>query len=87
MARSSFAPSILREPLNQSSAAVSGSFAPTDRFENLEICKGFPQVPSLNLERNPSMTTLAIESELPQFFIAEKFSSCNLSVATATIFA
>ena len=54
-----------REPLNQSSAALSGSFAPTFRFENLEIRKGFLQFPNLNLEQNPSLTTLAIESELP----------------------
>ena len=48
------------EPLNQSSAALSGPFAPTYRFENLEIRKGFLQFPNLNLEQNPSLTTLAI---------------------------
>ena len=39
-----------KEPLNQSSAALSGSFAPTFRFENLEIRKGFLQFSNLNLE-------------------------------------
>ena len=39
-----------REPLNQSAAALSGSFAPTDRFENFEIHKVFLQFPNLNLE-------------------------------------
>ena len=41
---------ISKEPLNQSAAALSGSFAPTDRFENLEIRKGFLRFPNLNLE-------------------------------------
>ena len=50
----------LKEPLNKSSAALSGSFAPTYRFENLEIHKVFLQFPNLNLEQNPSLTTLAI---------------------------
>ena len=54
-----------REPLNKSAAALSGSFAPTDRFENLEIHKVFLRFPNLNLEQNPSLTALAIESELP----------------------
>ncbi|MDY4231695.1 MAG: hypothetical protein SOX74_06405 [Candidatus Faecousia sp.] len=53
------------EPLNQSAAALSGSFAPAYRFENLEIHKVFLQFPNLNLEQNPSLTALAIESELP----------------------
>ena len=39
-----------REPLNQSAAELSGSFAPTDRFENFEIHKVFLQFPNLNLE-------------------------------------
>ena len=39
-----------KEPLNKSSAALSGSFVPTDRFENLEIHKVFLQFPNLNLE-------------------------------------
>ena len=39
-----------REPLNKSAAALSGSFVPTDRFENLEIHKVFLQFPNLNLE-------------------------------------
>ena len=39
-----------KEPLNQSSAALSGSFAPTYWFENLEIHKAFLQFPNLNLE-------------------------------------
>jgi hypothetical protein len=56
--------------LNQSAAALSGSFAPADRFENLEIRKGFLQFPNLNLEQNPSLTTLAIESEVPLHFSA-----------------
>ena len=51
---------ILKEPLKKSAAALSGSFAPTDRFENLEIRKGFLQFPNLNLEQNPSLTALAI---------------------------
>ena len=49
-----------KEPLNKSSAALSGSFAPTDRFENFEIHKVFLQFPNLNLEQNPSLTALAI---------------------------
>ena len=56
---------IIKEPLNQSSAALSGSFVPTYRFENLEIRKEFLQFPNLNLEQNPSLTVLAIESEFP----------------------
>ena len=48
------------EPLNQSTAALSGSFAPTDRFENLEIHKVFLQFANLNLEQNPSLNALAI---------------------------
>ena len=39
-----------KEPLNKSAAAVSGSFAPTYWFENLEIRKGFLRFPNLNLE-------------------------------------
>jgi len=49
-----------RESLNQSTAALSGSFSPTDWFEYLEIRKGFLQVPNLNLEQNPSLIALAI---------------------------
>jgi hypothetical protein len=49
-----------REPLNKSAAALNGSFAPTYRFENLEIHKVFLQFPNLNLEQNPSLTALAI---------------------------
>ena len=49
-----------KEPLNQSSAALSGPFAPTYRFENLEIRKGFLRFPNLNLEQNPSLTALEI---------------------------
>ena len=56
---------ILKEPLNQSAAALSGSFVPAYRFENLEIHKVFLQFPNLNLKQNPSLTALAIESELP----------------------
>ena len=52
-----------KEPLNQSAAAHSESFAPACR---LEIRKGFLQFSNLNLEQNPSLTTLAIESEVPQ---------------------
>ena len=48
-----------KEPLNKSAAALSGSFAPTYRFENLEIHKVFLQFPNLNLEQNPSLTALA----------------------------
>ena len=51
---------IVREPLNQSATALSGSFVPAYRFENLEIRKGFLRFPNLNLEQNPSLTTLAI---------------------------
>jgi hypothetical protein len=50
----------IKEPLNQLAAALSGSFVPAYRFENLEIRKGFLQFPNLNLEQNPSLTTLAI---------------------------
>ena len=56
---------VAREPLNRSSAALSGPFAPTDWFENLEIRKGFLQFSNLNSEQNPSLTALAIESEVP----------------------
>ena len=35
----SVAPLKVREPLNKSAAALSGSFAPTYRFENLEILR------------------------------------------------
>ena len=55
----------IREPLNQSAAALSGSFAPTFRFENLEIRKVFLRFSNLNLEQNPSLTALTIESEVP----------------------
>ena len=41
---------VSKEPLNKSSAALSGSFAPTYRFENLEIHKVFLRFPNLNLE-------------------------------------
>ena len=54
-----------KEPLNQSAAALGGSFVPAYRFENLEIHKVFLRFPNLNLEQNPSLTALAIESELP----------------------
>ena len=54
--------------MNQSAAALSGSFAPTDRFENLEIRKGFLQVPSLNSGQNPSLTALVISSKIPWIF-------------------
>ena len=53
------------EPLNQSAAALNGPFAPTYWFENLEIHKGFLQFSNLNLEQNPSLIALAIESEVP----------------------
>ena len=59
-----------REPRNKSAAARSGSFVPTDRFENLEIHRVFLQFPNLNLEQNPSLTALAIESEVPLHFSA-----------------
>ena len=39
-----------REPLNKSAAALSGPFAPTYWFENLEIHKVFLRFPNLNLE-------------------------------------
>ncbi|MDY4231166.1 MAG: hypothetical protein SOX74_03665, partial [Candidatus Faecousia sp.] len=48
-----------KEPLNKSTAALSGSFAPAYRFENLEIRKVFLRFPNLNLEQNPSLTALA----------------------------
>ena len=63
-----------REPLNQSAAALSGSFVPAYRFENLEIHKVFLQFPNLNLEQNPSLTALAIESEVP-WHMPRKMSS------------
>jgi hypothetical protein len=50
----------LKEPLKKSAAALSGSFAPTFRFENLEIHKVFLQFSNLNLEQNSSLTALAI---------------------------
>ena len=55
-----------REALKKSAAALSGSFVPAYRFENIEIHKGFLQVSNLNSEQNPSLTTLAISSELPR---------------------
>ena len=48
-----FCAAYAKEPLNQSAAALSGSFAPTCRFENLEIHKVFLQFPNLNLETKP----------------------------------
>ena len=42
-----------KEPLNKLAAALSGSFAPTYWFENLEIHKVFLQFPNLNLETKP----------------------------------
>ena len=42
-----------RELLNESAAALSGSFVPTDRFEYFEIHKEFMQISNLNLEQNP----------------------------------
>ena len=39
-----------KEPLNKSSATLSGPFAPTYWFENLEIHKEFLQFSNLNLE-------------------------------------
>ena len=56
----------IKEPLNKLAAALSGSFVPAYRFENLEIHKVFLRFPNLNLEQNPSLTALAIESELPK---------------------
>ena len=41
---------VTREPLKKSAAALSGSFAPTYWFENLEIHKVFLRFPNLNLE-------------------------------------
>ena len=60
MHESAFTKNVAKKPLNKSAAAVSGSFAPTYWFENLEIRKGFLQFPNLNLEQNPSLTALAI---------------------------
>ena len=60
MHESAFTENVARKPLNKSAAALSGSFAPTFRFENLEIHKVFLQFPNLNLEQNPSLTALAI---------------------------
>ena len=76
MRNSQRTPHILpKEPLNKSAAALSGSFAPTYRRENLEIHKVFLQFPNLNLEQNPSLTTLAIESEAPYlWFIHQNYS-------------
>ena len=54
---------IAREPLNQSAAALRGSFAPAYR---LEIRKGFLRFSNLHLEQSPSLTALAIESENPK---------------------
>ena len=48
-----------REPLNKSAAADSGSFAPTFRFENLEIHKVFLRFSNLILQQNLSPTALA----------------------------
>ena len=60
MHESAFTKNVAKKPLNKSAAALSGSFAPTFRFENLEIHKGFLQFPNLNLEQNPSLSTLVI---------------------------
>ena len=43
----------------QSSAAVSGSFAPTVQFEKLEIHTVFLRFSNLHLGQNFSLTTLA----------------------------
>ena len=73
------------EPLNKSSAALSGSFAPTYRFENLEIHKVFLRFPNLNLEQNPSLTTLAIESEVPLKNDAERHRAKNNRIKQKTV--
>ena len=50
---------LIREALNKSAAADSGSFVPTFRFENLEIHKVFLRFSNLNSEQNLSLTALA----------------------------
>ncbi|MDY4231128.1 MAG: hypothetical protein SOX74_03475, partial [Candidatus Faecousia sp.] len=55
-----------------------GSFVPAYRFENLEIHKVFLRFPNLNLEQNPSLTALAIESELPLKYTKD---SCNFQTS------
>ena len=51
--------------MNQSAAALSGSFAPADRFKNLEIRKDF-QTAIWN--DPPLLTALVISSEIPWIF-------------------
>ena len=52
----------ISEPLKKSAAALSGSLSQLI----LKIHKIFLRVPTLNLEQNPSLTALAIESEVPE---------------------
>ena len=51
--------SAAKESLNKSAAALSGSFAATFRFENLEIHKVFLRFSNLDLRQNLSLSALA----------------------------
>jgi len=57
------------KPLGQhrtiAASAFAGYFSPIHRFEKFEVHKVFQKFPNLNLEQNPSLTALAIESEVP----------------------
>ena len=48
-----------KEPLNKSSAAVSGSFPPTLRYRKREIHTGFLRFRYLDWTKNLSLTALA----------------------------
>ena len=68
------------EPLNKSTAALSGSLAATFRFENLEIHKVFLRFSNLDLRQNLSLTaltdlfrvTIEFDKKLSSLFIAPK---------------
>ena len=49
----------IREPLNKSTAAAGGSFAPTYQFEKWEIHKVFLYFPNFDLRQNLSPSALA----------------------------
>jgi hypothetical protein len=57
---------LIKEPLNQSSAADDGSFAPTPQFEKLEIHKVFLRFPNFDLEQN--LTTIILVNCLIAYF-------------------
>ena len=54
-----YAAGIIKEPLNKSSAAADGSFAPAMQFEKLEIHPVFLRFPNFYLWQNLSPSALA----------------------------